>query len=235
MLVKLDLHIHSCLSACANADNTPCNIVNLAKLIDEKVIAVADHNCVLNYPAADKCGKSQDILVIPAMEVTTAEEIHALCLFPDYDSALSVQKEIHSTMARYKIDERIYNRQYIRADYDEIKGEVDFLLQVACGYGIYDLCALVSGVGGLVIPAHIDKDSYSLLAVLGEVPPDLPVSALEITPNCPTEIRKKYANYMLIESSDAHSLEKMCSQEFAIDLPEVSISALFEYLAGGKK
>lgn len=230
MQVKIDLHLHSCVSPCADTDNTPCNVVNFASVNGTKIIALADHNCMENSEAAHEVGKQCGVLVIPAMEITTAEEIHALCLFRDFASAKEVQKLIHDSMPKYKVDYRIYNHQLVRNQQDQVVGEIDFLLNVACGYGIYELCDVVSGVNGVLIPAHIDRDSYSVLSVLGEVPADLPAKTLEISTVCPDEVSARYSNYRLIRSSDAHSLEQMCEVDFTLDLDEISIDAVINAL-----
>ncbi|MEG1996651.1 MAG: PHP domain-containing protein, partial [Oscillospiraceae bacterium] len=60
---------------------TPNNIINMASLLGLDVIAVSDHNSAKNLPAVFKLGKKAGITVIPAIEVTTAEEVHVLCLF----------------------------------------------------------------------------------------------------------------------------------------------------------
>ena len=75
-----DLHLHSCLSPCGDMDMTPNNIVNMAKLLGLDVIALTDHNTSLNCEAAMKVGEEVGVLVIPGMELTTSEDIHAVCL-----------------------------------------------------------------------------------------------------------------------------------------------------------
>ena len=87
MKVFYDLHMHSCLSPCGADDMTPNNLVNMAVLAGLQVIAVADHNTTRNVPAAIKVGAQVGVLVVPAMELTTKEDIHVLCLLPDEEKA----------------------------------------------------------------------------------------------------------------------------------------------------
>jgi predicted metal-dependent phosphoesterase TrpH len=68
---------------------TPNNIVNMAALKGLDFIAVTDHNSCGNCAAAIEAAKRTDILVIPGMELCTAEEIHLLCLFSSIEGALS--------------------------------------------------------------------------------------------------------------------------------------------------
>ena len=51
MKLAADLHIHSCISPCADMSMTPNNVVNMAYLKGLDVIAVADHNSARNLPA----------------------------------------------------------------------------------------------------------------------------------------------------------------------------------------
>ena len=60
---------------------TPNNIVNMAMLNGLDVIAVSDHNCARNLPAVFSVAEKAGMLVIPAIEVCTSEEVHVLCLF----------------------------------------------------------------------------------------------------------------------------------------------------------
>lgn len=39
-----DLHIHSCLSPCADNDMTPCNIAGMAAIKGLNIVALTDHN-----------------------------------------------------------------------------------------------------------------------------------------------------------------------------------------------
>ena len=46
-----DLHIHSCLSACADDDNTPNNLAGMGMLAGLGLMALTDHNSAKNCPA----------------------------------------------------------------------------------------------------------------------------------------------------------------------------------------
>ncbi|NLB79150.1 MAG: PHP domain-containing protein, partial [Clostridiaceae bacterium] len=60
----VDLHIHSCLSPCAEEDMTPNNIVNMALLKGLDIIAITDHNSAKNLKAVIDAGSRQGLLVI---------------------------------------------------------------------------------------------------------------------------------------------------------------------------
>ena len=60
-----DLHMHSCLSPCAEDDMTPANIAGLAKLAGAELIAVTDHNAADNLPAVQCCCNAYGLRLLP--------------------------------------------------------------------------------------------------------------------------------------------------------------------------
>ena len=98
MKLYYDFHIHSCLSPCGDADNTPNNIVNMALVKGLHVIALSDHNTGKNCPAAIAVGKKNGLIVLPAMELTTSEDIHILCLFEKYEDLQKLEGELLSAL-----------------------------------------------------------------------------------------------------------------------------------------
>ena len=83
MKLASDLHIHSALSPCGDNDMTPNNIVNMCCLKGLDVISITDHNSMLNCRTVMEVGMSNELLVIPGIEVTTKEEVHVLYYFRD--------------------------------------------------------------------------------------------------------------------------------------------------------
>ena len=75
--LSYDLHIHSCLSPCGDDDMTPANIAGMAAVMGLDVIALTDHNSCRNCGAAMAAAAEYGVLLIPGMELTTMEEVHA--------------------------------------------------------------------------------------------------------------------------------------------------------------
>ena len=75
-MILTDLHIHSCLSPCADDTMTPAAIVKAAKEAGLELIAITDHNSARNCPAVAAEAEKAGIGFIPGIEVTTSEEIH---------------------------------------------------------------------------------------------------------------------------------------------------------------
>lgn len=234
MRVYCDLHLHSCLSPCGDEDMTPWNLVNMAKILGLDLIALTDHNSCGNCRSAMKVGKLAGITVVPGMELCTAEEIHCVCLFDDIDRAEAFSSYVRTTLPPVKNREEIFGRQLYMDEGDTVLESEEILLTTASSISIDTLPTLVKEYGGVCFPAHIDRESYSVLSSLGDFPPELEVTAFELTPVASEEdYRKNYPaleGKRLFRSSDAHYLENMREKEFYIELEENTPSALIEYI-----
>lgn len=234
MRLYYDLHIHSCLSPCGDSDMTPWNLVNMAKILGLDIIALTDHNSCGNCRSAIKVGESAGITVVPGMELCTAEEVHCICLFDDIDKAEAFGGYVKSMMPPVKNREEIFGEQLLMDEGDGILGKEEVLLTVASSICIDSLPELVREYGGVCLPAHIDRESYSILSSLGDFPPELNVNAFELTPKADEKYYFENYEYLkgkrMLRSSDAHYLENMREREFYLELEENSARALVELL-----
>ena len=229
-----DLHMHSCLSPCGDMDMTPNNLVNMAKLLGLDVIALTDHNTSLNCEAAMKVGEQVGLLVIPGMELTTAEDIHAVCLFPTLEKALDFSEYVDQNRIKVRNKPEIYGRQVIMNENDEEIGEIEHLLLPGSFIGMYDAYRKAQEFGGICYPAHIDRDSLSILSVLGEIDPYCGFRTAELADISKLgELREKHPildHMNIITCSDAHYLENMRDAANTLTLPELTREAVLEYL-----
>jgi PHP family Zn ribbon phosphoesterase len=220
--IAVDLHIHSCLSPCGDNDMTPNNIVNMAKLKGLDVIAVTDHNSAKNLPAVYEVAQKEGIILLLGMEVNTKEDIHALIYFRTLEDVMLFDELIEKHLPEIKNSPEVFGHQYIMNSEDEIIGEVEKLLISALDLGIDDIVSLAKIYNGVVVPAHINRNSYSITASLGFVPPDLAVNTLEISKETTIEKTIKefrfFKDYFFIQSSDAHYLEDIAEREYYIDI-----------------
>ncbi|MBQ3285627.1 MAG: PHP domain-containing protein [Ruminococcus sp.] len=229
-----DLHLHSCLSPCGDMDMTPNNIVNMAKLLGLDVIALTDHNTSLNCEAAMKVGEEVGVLVIPGMELTTSEDIHAVCLFPTLAKALAFSTYVDENRIHIRNKAQIYGRQVIMDENDEEIGEIEDLLIPASFIGIYDAYRKAKEFGGICYPAHIDRDSLSILAVQGEIDPYCGFRTAELANISRLDELKQQHPILetmnIITCSDAHYLENMKDAANTLELPELTREAVIAYL-----
>ncbi|MBP7176009.1 MAG: PHP domain-containing protein [Thermoclostridium sp.] len=232
-----DLHIHSCLSPCASSDMTPNNIVLMSKLKGLDVIAVCDHNHTGNIKVISQLAVSQGILLLPGIELETSEEIHLLCYFPTISSIEQLQSELNQYYQYIPNREDIFGPQWVVDVQDEPVEKIDFLLTASTTLDLYQAVELVRGLGGVPVPAHVDRESYSILSNLGSVPADLGLNTLEVSRYTTRERfvqdHPEYMDRRFLTSSDAHDLSMILERSFFMDLEERSIACLIEKLKGG--
>lgn len=226
MKLYYDLHIHSCLSPCGDMDMTPNNIVNMSVLKGLDVIAVSDHSCGLNIRAVMETAMQTDLLVIPAIEVTTSEEIHVLTLFYNIESAEAFSDYLYRHLPDVKNSPDIFGNQTICDSMDNVKGVVDKLLINATDISIDKLCSIAPDYGAFLIPAHIDKTSYSIISSLGFIPDEYNFNCVEVK-NPPCDASK---GKFVITNSDAHYLEDISEPERYIEVQKKTIKAVIDAL-----
>lgn len=212
-----DLHIHTCLSPCADEEMNPTNILNMARLLGTKIISISDHNSAKNVKAVQEAAKDYGITVIPGMEVESSEEAHLLVFFEDLSTMLDWQDYVYSHLPARKNDPKFFGTQQIVDKDSNVIGEEDRMLIAATSATAREISQRVFEMGGMLVPAHIDRNTYSLWGQLGFIPEDLKINAIEISRNISeTEARKKFSisdKYSLISSSDAHRLKEMVFQK----------------------
>lgn len=224
-----DFHIHSALSPCGDNDMTPNNIVNMSILKGLDAIAISDHNTCGNVRAAQKAADGR-ILVIPAMEIETAEEVHMLSLFPNIEAAEEMEKTVKEHLPKTENRTDIFGNQLYMEANDEIIGEEKYLLVSATDLDLYEVTERVRALGGLAIPAHIDRSSYSIISNLGFIPPDIEFPCLEISGNASSEFKDAYANYNIITNSDAHYLWNISEKIHFIEIDNKITKNILETL-----
>lgn len=236
MLISYDLHIHSCLSPCGEEEMTPNNIVGMAQLLELGMIAVADHNTARQLPAIQKLAEEAGILLVPAIEITTAEEAHVLSLFPDVPAALEVGELVYDALPPVRNRPDIFGTQVIMDEQDNPCGELDKLLINATRLSIGEVFRVVRSVGGVPVPAHVDKSAYSVISSLGMIPPELEAKSVEISPQGLKRgfVLPEREKYRVITDSDAHALETMSMHTACtMELTECSVKAVLDDLRRG--
>ncbi|MGE4283222.1 MAG: PHP domain-containing protein [Clostridia bacterium] len=234
MRYYIDLHIHTTLSPCADQDMTPNNIVNMAVLKGLDFIAVTDHNSTGNVRAVMECAQETGLVVVPGMEIESSEEVHMLCFFPNVSVAEVVGNLVYNHLPNIQNRPGIFGCQEIYNSKDELIGCEEKLLLTATLLSIDKIKAEVERLGGVVVPSHIDRQSFSIISNLGFIPKELGFAAVEISKNSDrVEFLRKNPNilhYKSITNSDAHHLSEISEVDEGIDLKEKSIAALLSYL-----
>lgn len=232
MKYAVDLHIHTCLSPCADNDMTPNNIVNMSMLKGLDIIAITDHNAAGNCASTMEVASDGKLLVIPGMELCTAEEIHLVCYFPDVIRANHFQNIVFDHLLPVSNREDVFGKQIYMNSQDQETGTEDRFLIGACMLGTSEAIDLVRSLGGAVIPAHVDRDSFSMLNTLGSIPEEYRLRYLEISKDCCLESflqdKEDLARHEFIRSSDAHYLQDILERESWLELEEKSVACLLD-------
>lgn len=234
MKLSYDLHIHSCLSPCGDEDMLPSNIVGMAALKELNIIAVTDHNSCGNCPTVMKLAEAYGVTAIPGMELTTEEEVHVLCLFPELDNAMEFDKYVHGCMMPFPNNEEVFGRQLFVDENDNILAKEPYLLINATSIDFDSVYGIVTKYGGIMIPAHVDKSSTSLISNLGFIPPDSRFTCAELKhtgfmdKTLDTHPYLKQCN--IIHDSDAHYLEHINEPEFFIEAESKDIKDILKAL-----
>ena len=233
----VDLHVHTVLSPCAEIEMIPPLIVERAEELGLGVVAITDHNCAANARAVIEAARGTGLVVLPGMEVQTREEVHMLCLFDAVDQVNQWQDVVSAALPDLKNRERVFGAQYVVDATAEYLYTEERMLATSADLTVEQVVQQVNALGGICLPAHVDRPSYSLLANLGFIPPDLPIAGIELssltTPGKFVELFPYLAEYGMIINGDAHRLEEMTArtrvQVTAPTVPELRLA-----LAGQK-
>jgi|WetSurMetagenome_2_1015567.scaffolds.fasta_scaffold243216_2 3',5'-nucleoside bisphosphate phosphatase len=219
-----DLHIHSCLSPCADLGMSPLTIVRESLQKGLHFIAVCDHNSAENAGAAARAGAKLGLHVLPGMEINSREEIHSLAIFDKEEQALSMQEMVYRHLPG-KNNPGVFGEQVVANEIDEVDGFNERMLIGATQLSIETIVAEVHRLGGISIACHVDRPSYSILSQLGFIPPGLELDAAELTFRAGVETLDGYMEALkglpVIRSSDAHMPEDIGrgSTSFFIESP----------------
>lgn len=223
-----DLHIHSILSPCGDLDMSPSRIIDEAAIKGLDVIAITDHNTTLHCRLAYELGQRKNILVIPGTEVCSKEEIHCLCYFSDFDALDKFEAIIHKALPPISNIPEKFGYQVVVDENEHILQTIDSFLLSATSLSINQIETLVHELGGIFIPAHIDRPSYSVLSQLGFFPQKLNADAIEC--QNPFGILDIPAHIPIICSSDSHYLHQIGKRHTRFDLDSIDVHGIFELI-----
>ena len=217
--MKFDLHIHSCLSPCANLEMSPSEIVTRAVAAGIDGIALTDHQSARNTPAIAECARRAGLKCLFGMEVQTAEEVHTVALFDTTEQALALTDWVYAAMPKRVNDPETFGDQPVVTWDDDIVEMEWRILAMGCRRTIPETAAKVHELDGLYIAAHIDRSNFSVISALGAIPEPLPTTncqqpttkyfdAVELSRTADESLwLPKAAGYAVIRSSDAHNLD----------------------------
>ncbi|MBN2139199.1 MAG: PHP domain-containing protein [Sedimentisphaerales bacterium] len=201
--VRADLHLHTCLSPCADIQMQAAAIVEKAKKVGLDMIGVCDHNSAENVVAVVKAGAREGLAVIGGMEVTSSEEVHILGLFGSEQGLMELQETVYENLPGEN-SESAFGSQVLTDEWGRAVGTTSRLLIGATTLTIEQIIELIHEHAGLAIASHIDRERFGLIGQLGFIPDGLKLDAVEISAR---DAAGPEYGYPVISSSDAHFLE----------------------------
>lgn len=209
---RADLHVHTVLSPCAEIEMLPPLIVQEALDRGIQVIAITDHNATANIRAVQQAAEGSQLVVLPGMELQTREEVHVLCLFDTLEQAYALQASVDRLLPTLANDPDHFGVQLVVDSAGELLSQEERMLLASVNISLEQAFALVNQLGGLFIPAHVNRKAYGLIEVLGFIPDDLPVELLEISRHLkPADVPHLFpqiAGVPLVQNGDVHRLDE---------------------------
>ena len=224
--MKFDLHIHSCLSPCANLEMSPGEIVKRALEAGMGGIALTDHQSARNTPAIAECAKRAGLKCLFGLEVCTAEEVHTLALFDTVEQAMAMTEYVYAAMPKRVNDPDVFGDQPVVAWDDDIVDMEWRILALGCRKAIPEVSAKCHELGGLYVAAHVDRPNFSVYSQLGGIPEGC-FDAVELSRTADQNVwLPKVQGYAVVRSSDAHNLDDVAKVWAEADTDDFSVAGL---------
>lgn len=202
---------------------TPNNIAGMAAIKGLNVLALTDHNTAKNCPAFFEACRRQGIIPIAGIELSTEEDIHLVCLFEELDDAMRFDAVLEEHLLPIDNRPEIFGEQLILNAADEPIGEVQKLLISPTALPIDEAIKLARSYGAHVHPAHIDRESNGIIAILGDIPSEYGFKIFEMRDRSNAErimgTVEELNEKNILVCSDAHQLWNISEAEnsFLID------------------
>lgn len=208
---------------------TPRAIVNTALERSLDLIAVTDHNTATMTPVVAQVARDKGLAYLYGLELHTREDVHLLAYFDDEATCLAFSDEIYALLPDgyedpYGLGEQIQ----VDAEENILRYEPKFLVN-GLDLSFADATRRITELGGLAVPAHIDREFFGVLSQMGKLPEGLGFSIIEVRGESIPEICGDAA---ILRTSDAHFLNGIGKRVTYITVKELTISELHKAAAG---
>ena len=240
MQFRADMHIHSVLSPCGDLEMSPSAIVATARERGMDIIGLTDHNSTLNADVMRRLGERVGLHVLMGAEVTTKEEVHCLCFMPTTEKLAEFQAYLDAHVVFFENDVDKFGYQLVVDEEENVLDMVPHLLINALDLPMLKLQQDVYAMGGIFIPAHIDRPTFSLSSQLGFVPSGLKFHAMELSYYCKRDGYKFledcpwFSDFNFIQSSDAHYVPDIAKIHSVLEMPSFSFDNFKDALRQGE-
>ncbi len=226
---RADLHIHSCLSPCGQLTMSPHAIVDAALAVGLDLIAVTDHNTAAMTPAIAQVAREKGLAYLYGLELQTREDVHLLAYFDDEATCLAFSDEIYALLPDgyedpYGLGEQIQ----VDAEENILRYEPRFLVN-GLDLSLVNAVRRIDELGGLAVPAHIDREFFGVLSQMGELPEEVDFPIVEVCGEC---IPETCGDAAVLRTSDAHFVEAIGQSVTCITVEDLTIAELRKAAAG---
>jgi PHP family Zn ribbon phosphoesterase len=231
---KADLHIHTVLSPCGSLEMSPKAVIKKAKEESLDIIAITDHNSMLNCPAYSYFAKKENLLFINGVEIQTSEEIHIIALFPNWKLAKQFDVILSKSLLQIPNDSEFFGDQVVIDKDENIIKMYETALINSSTWSYEETIEKIKLFNGVYFPAHINAGNYSVLSQLGFIPNSPELYATEII------LRENIENFLisnpnlnglnLLTNSDAHYLKDIANAFSYFYLDRLTIKNLFSLI-----
>ena len=233
-LFTADVQVHSCLSPCGSLECSPARIARTARERGLDIIALTDHNTAANCPAlAAVVADVPGLTAFFGAEVTTAEEIHVMCLFGAAETALAFGDFLRAHLPPQRNDPDYFGDQPVVDADEQIVRLEDAFLAGATDLPLDRVDDEVHARGGVVIASHIDRPVNSLFSQLGFWPAGVALDACDLSPRArAADWRGRVPLHVpFVRSSDAHYLADIGRQFATLQMYEPTFDEFRRALA----
>lgn len=202
------------------------------------LIAITDHNASANVAAVQKAAEGTSLTILPGMEVQSREDVHLLTLFESLASLEAWQTEVDRSLPDLPNRPDFFGEQYVVDETGKFVRSEERLLLTSTGLSIDEIFERVGSLGGIVIPAHVERLAYGLFPTLGLISDRWQVLALEIsrhmTPAKAARMFPALGRHPLIQSGDVHRLDEFLgTTSFTLAFPSLlEIRMAFNHIDG---
>ena len=233
---RADLHIHTVLSACADLGMSPTTIVRVARDKNIDLIGITDHNTTLHCGLIKEIAEEQGIAVLCGAEVTSREEVHCLAYFEDLNALGSFQEYLDANLPFLPYQPEKLGYQALVDKDEKIIKLIDGYMNIAINQNIDSIEQEVHRLGGLFVPAHVERQMFGIFSQLGFLPDHFICDAMGIMGrSLEKDIRSRFGipeRLALIKASDAHSPEEIGCGTTWFEMKELTFQEIKRAILG---
>jgi len=136
-MYRADLHVHSCLSPCAELTMVPSVVCDS----EVEIISITDHNSARNVAAFISLCSNK--IIVPGIEIHSLEDVHVLGYFPDIKDALAVSEVVEQMLPKFEYDPEKYGYEVVLNEQEEFTESLDYYLGFPVSMTIEDILQLL--------------------------------------------------------------------------------------------